>query len=85
MFELARIMGTCAHMIERSYGVLIEGAGAGIASRLDAFDSGRERAANEVWATSGPQQKGCCARVSLYDCKRTTGFEPATFGLGSRA
>jgi integrase len=48
VFELARIMGTSAHMIERSYGVLIEGAGAGIASRLDAFDAERERAADEV-------------------------------------
>ena len=47
MFELARIMGTSAHMIERSYGVLIEGAGAGIASRLVAFDAGQERAAEE--------------------------------------
>lgn len=41
VFELARIMGTSTHMIERSYGVLIEGAGAGIASRLDAFDAER--------------------------------------------
>ena len=48
VFEPARIMGTSALMIERSYGVLIEGAGAGIASRLDAFDAERERAANEV-------------------------------------
>jgi hypothetical protein len=48
VFELARIMGTSAHMIGRSYGVLIEGAGAGITSRLDAFDAERERAANEV-------------------------------------
>jgi integrase len=39
VFELARIMGTSAHMIERSYGVLIEGAGAGIAGRLDVFDA----------------------------------------------
>jgi integrase len=44
VFELARIMGTSAHMIERSYGVLIEGAGAGIASRLDAFDAAQAEA-----------------------------------------
>ena len=44
VFELARIIGTSAHMIERSYGVLIEGAGAGIASRLDAFDAAPARA-----------------------------------------
>src|SRR5829696_4282183 len=29
---------TSTHMIERSYGALLDGAGAGIASRLDAFD-----------------------------------------------
>jgi hypothetical protein len=45
--ELARIMSTSAHMIERSYGVLIEGAGADIARRLDAFDADQERAADE--------------------------------------
>ena len=44
VFELARIMGTSAHMIERSYGVLIEGAGAGIANRLDAFDAAQAEA-----------------------------------------
>jgi hypothetical protein len=38
VFELARIMCTSAHMIERSYGVLIEGAGADVARRLDAFE-----------------------------------------------
>jgi hypothetical protein len=50
VFELARIMGTSAHMIERSYGVLIEGAGAGIASRLDGFDAAQ---AEESEAGSG--------------------------------
>jgi hypothetical protein len=45
VFELARIIGTNTHMIERSYGVLIEGAGAGIASRLDAFDAAQAEAA----------------------------------------
>jgi integrase len=39
VFELARIMGTSGEMIERAYGTMIEGAGAGIASRLDAFDA----------------------------------------------
>jgi integrase len=38
VFELARIMGTSVSMIERSYGVLLDGAGAGIASRLAAFE-----------------------------------------------
>jgi integrase len=43
-FELARIMGTSVRMIERHYGTLLDGAGAGIASRLDAFDAGRATA-----------------------------------------
>ena len=37
MFELARIMGTSVRMIERHYGALLDGAGASIAGRLDAF------------------------------------------------
>jgi integrase len=40
-FELARIMGTSVRMIERHYGTLLDGAGAGIAGRLDAFNAGR--------------------------------------------
>jgi hypothetical protein len=48
VFELARIMGTSAHMIERSYGVLIEGAGAGSPADSMPLDAERERAANEV-------------------------------------
>jgi integrase len=44
VFELARIMGTSVRMIERHYGALLDGAGAGIASRLDAFEAERERA-----------------------------------------
>jgi integrase len=39
VFELARIMGTSVAMIERHYGTLIEGAGADIVRRLDAFDN----------------------------------------------
>jgi integrase len=39
VFELARIMGTSVGMIERHYGTLIEGAGADIARRLDAFEA----------------------------------------------
>jgi integrase len=38
VFELARVMGTSVQMIERHYGALLDGAGAGIAARLDAFD-----------------------------------------------
>jgi hypothetical protein len=38
-WELARNMGTSMQMIERHYGTLIEGAGADIARRLDAFDA----------------------------------------------
>jgi integrase len=62
VFELARIMGTSTHMIERSYGALLDGAGAGIASRLDAFDQGtdharREGAVNERNTVAG-QRRG---------------------------
>ncbi len=39
IFELARVMGTSVTMIERSYGTLIGGAHAGIASRLDALEA----------------------------------------------
>lgn len=35
-------------MIERSYGTLIEGAGADIARRLGAFEAERQRAVAEV-------------------------------------
>jgi integrase len=43
VFELARIMGTSVRMIERHYGALLDGAGAGIAGRLDALDAQRDR------------------------------------------
>ena len=43
VFELARIMGTSVRMIERHYGALLDGAGAGIAGRLDALDAERDR------------------------------------------
>lgn len=43
-FELARIMGTSVRMIERHYGALLDGAGAGIAGRLDILDGERDRA-----------------------------------------
>lgn len=43
VFELARIMGTSVRIIERSYGVLLDGAGADIAGRLDALDAERDR------------------------------------------
>lgn len=43
---LARIMGTRVRMIELHYGALLDGAGAGIAVRLDALDAERDRAAD---------------------------------------
>ena len=39
VFELAKIMGTSIRMIERHYGTLLDGAGASIATRLDAYDA----------------------------------------------
>lgn len=44
VFELARVMGTSVTMIERHYGALLDGAGAGIASRLDAHEAAQEHA-----------------------------------------
>jgi integrase len=45
VFELARIMGTSVRMVERHYGALLDGAGASIAGRLDAFEAELERQA----------------------------------------
>jgi integrase len=39
VFELATIMGTSVRMIERHYGALLDGAGAGISGRLDAIEA----------------------------------------------
>ncbi len=39
VFELARLMGSSVRMIERHYGTLLEGARAGLASRLDALEA----------------------------------------------
>ena len=44
VFELARVMGTSVTMIEKHYGALLDGAGAGIASRLDAHEAALEQA-----------------------------------------
>lgn len=46
VFELTRIMRTSIEMIERHYGTLLDGSGAGIADRLDALHAARETAAN---------------------------------------
>ena len=46
VFELARIMGTSVRMIERHYGALLDGAGTGIARRLDVLDAERDGAAD---------------------------------------
>jgi integrase len=43
VFELARVMGTSVQMIERHYGALLDGAGADITRRIDAFDEDREQ------------------------------------------
>jgi hypothetical protein len=41
-------MGTSVAMIERHYGALLDGAGAGIASRLDAHETALEEAAEQA-------------------------------------
>jgi hypothetical protein len=47
VFELARIAGTSVAMIERHYGALLDGAGAGIAGRPDALELELEAAAEQ--------------------------------------
>jgi len=37
-------MGTSAQMVEKHYGTLLDGAGAGIAARLDAHEAALEKA-----------------------------------------
>jgi hypothetical protein len=46
--QLARVMGTSVLMIERSYGTLLDGASADIASRLDAFEAQQQAARESV-------------------------------------
>jgi hypothetical protein len=48
VFELARIMGTSVRMIERHYSAMLDGSGAEIAGRLDAFDAQRDWAAERT-------------------------------------
>lgn len=53
IFELAKVMGTSVRMIERVYGTLLDGAGAGIAARLDAYDAAR--ASGPIAAQTSPE------------------------------
>jgi integrase len=46
-FELAKVMGTSIEMIERHYGTLLDGATAGIAARLAAFQADRDELREE--------------------------------------
>lgn len=48
VFTVAKVAGTSVQMVERAYGALLDGAMADIAGRLNAFDSGREQAADDV-------------------------------------
>lgn len=54
VFELARVMGTSVLMIERAYGTLLDGAGAGIASRLNAYDAEDRGGSHGTVETFGP-------------------------------
>ena len=53
LFELAKVMGTSVAMIERAYGTLLDGAGAGISSRLAAFEAEQDRAAETFGSLPG--------------------------------
>jgi hypothetical protein len=46
VFELARVMGTSVRMIEKHYGTLLEGAHAGIATRLATLEPELEQGAD---------------------------------------
>ena len=48
VFTLAKVMGTSVRMIEKSYGVLLDGAGIEIANQLDALDAERDDAAEQT-------------------------------------
>jgi hypothetical protein len=50
VYELARVMGTSVRMIELHYGALLDGAHAGLVSRLDAVEAelGRSAGTAEV-------------------------------------
>jgi hypothetical protein len=64
IFELARVMGTSVLMIERAYGTLLDGAGAGMPP-----DSTPTK---HVWATSRPRAKGPRfgpLRSNLHRCR----------------
>ena len=80
-------------MIERHYGTLLDGAGEGIASRLDALETELEQATAVTFrAIEGTRRGGRSAgrllRFSRFagtsDISGRRGVEPATFGLGSR-
>ena len=47
-FELAKVMGTSIELIERQYGTLLHGAGAGIAERLGNFEAEQDQATNDA-------------------------------------
>ena len=47
-FELAKVMGTSGRMIEKHYGRLLQGAAAGIAQRLGAFEVSQEQARDQA-------------------------------------
>ena len=61
VFTLARIMGTSVRMIEKHYGALLDGAGAGIAEALDALDAQRDQATTKEdsrWPPTGALSGG---------------------------
>jgi integrase len=53
VFELGKIMGSSVRMIERHYGALLDGAGAGISGRLDALEAELEAKAGAAAEAEG--------------------------------
>ncbi len=80
MFQLARVMGTSTEMIDRHYGHLVPDS-EDLVRGLLAQRSGDEMATD---TTLGYRKAPRTAPYAGVVAKRTTGLEPATFGLGSR-
>ncbi len=81
-FDLAEMMGSSLEMIERHYGHLAKG-------RLDHLRDLLSRRSGVLVSgvargRRGPARGSKVTAFQAVPSKRTTGLEPATFGLGSR-
>ncbi len=84
IFTLARRMGTSLQMIDRTCGHLASGAETTSASCWTRSTTGVLGAMGAVWALRSRKRHRRDRETASFPAKRTTGVEPATFGLGSR-